>query len=704
MSADTTWGIGTRDEDRQKLESSAVSAEVADERGYRSVQDHAQLKRARFSQSQRQRVPGLLIPLHNVLGGQAGYQYRPDQPRQRGGKPVKYETRADQLMVLDVPPRTQPQLRDPSVPLWITEGPLKADSAVTAGLCCVALLGVWNWRGTNDVGGKTVLADFEHIAFNGREVVVAFDSDAWTKRSVYDGAKRLAGMLESRGADVAFLRLPDDGHGKTGLDDYLAAHGPDGLEALVSDEIGDRPESAKDAPVGLDGLHLTELGNAHRLISAHGDEVRYVPAWKTWLRWDGVRWMRDHDSVRVAELATDVPRRMWDEVADASGVDTKVRNAAIGWARKSESSNAITATVRLARTMPGVAVSHDQLDAEPGLFNATNHTIDLVGRWEREHRPGDLLTKVAGAAWRKDADAPTWEAFLAEVLPDAEVRDYVQRAVGYCLSGDVSEQVMFLLIGEGANGKSTFISAIENVLGDYAGIAAKDLLVSQRHDPHPTSMADLFGVRLAVGVETEQTDTLAESKVKQLTGGDKIKARRMREDFWEYTPTHKLWLATNFLPRIRGRDHAMWRRLRVIPFSVTIPEDRRDGQLPAKLAAEADGILRWAIEGHHAWRDRSLKPPAAVVEAVDEYKASQDWFAAFIEDAELELSKGMGQIDTSVLVEKYRSWCRDDGRPHLSRQEFAQELQAHGCVAAKSNGKRVWKGIWSVASTEGEWS
>ena len=116
--------------------------------------------------------------------------------------------------------------------------------------------------------------------------------------------------------------------------------------------------------------------------------------------------------------------------------------------------------------MPCVAVSHDQLDAEPGLFNATNHTIDLVGRWEREHRPGDLLTKVAGAAWRKDADAPTWEAFLAEVLPDAEVRDYVQRAVGYCLSGDVSEQVMFLLIGEGANGKSTFISAIENVLGD----------------------------------------------------------------------------------------------------------------------------------------------------------------------------------------------------------------------------------------------
>ncbi len=454
------------------------------------------------------------------------------------------------------------------------------------------------------------------------------------------------------------------------------------------------PLVAREAPVGVDGLHLTELGNAERLVASHGDEIRYVAAWGQWLRWDGTRWATDHDAVAVGDLAADVARKLWRDVAAAPSTST--RDASAKWAKRSEASSVITAAIRLARAMPGVRIDHDRLDADASLLNVANGTVQLADPQVREHRPDDLLTKVAGASWDKDAAAPAWDKFLADVLPDPELRLFVQRSIGYCLTGSVSEQVLFLLVGDGANGKSTFVSAIEHVLGDYAGIAAKELLVAQRHEGHPTSVADLFGVRFAVGVETEQSNVLAEAKVKQLTGGDKLKARRMREDFWSFEPTHKLWIATNHLPRIRGRDHAIWRRIRVVPFEVTIAEADRDPDLLGKLRGEASGILRWAVEGYVAWREQGLDAPQSVVDAVAQYRADQDWVARFCDAKELEIRPG-GQMFTTELNEMYRSWCHDEGEPQLASKAFATELQERGCERSNSSGKRIWKGIWKCS-------
>lgn len=694
---DIDWGCGTRQEDRDKLESSAVTPAVAAERGYRSITTNAQLDAARFSSSQR-RVPGLLIPLHNVHGENAGYVYRPDSPRDRRGRPVKYETRAGQRMVLDVPPRVRPLLGDPGVPLWITEGPIKADAAVVAGLACVALLGVWNWRGSNIEGGSATLGDFEHIAFNGRRVIIAFDSDAFTNRSVYDAARRLAGMLRSRNANVEFLHLPDLPNGaKAGLDDHLAlGHTAEDLWALVDDDMGPRPEPNSEEPTGVDGLHLTELGNAQRLVMAHGDEIRYVTGWGAWMRWTGTHWAKDDHDVRVSALASDVSRVMWDDIATFEG-DTGVRNRTVNWAKKSESAGTIRNTVTLARSIPGVAIEHTELDAQHYLLNCENFTIDLADPelTPREHRPDDLITKKIGARWDHNATCPTWLAFLEEVLPDPDVRDFVQRCVGYSLTGDVSEQVMFLMVGEGANGKSTFVTTIEKLLGDYAGIAAKDLLVAQRNEAHPTSMADLHGVRFAVGVETEQSNVLAEAKVKQLTGGDQVKARRMRENFWSFDPTHKLWIATNYLPRIRGTEEAIWRRMKVIPFEVTIPAAQRDGQLPVKLQAELDGILQWAVDGYLDWVEGGLQTPTAVEKAVQAYRADQDWFERFIEDMGyvVDIGNTARILRSSVLGDDYRDWCRDEGEAQLSSKALGAEMTRRGFVNAKSNGTKIWRGI-----------
>ncbi len=236
------YGEGLFPQHAEKLAASGVTAAVAQARGYQSADTKAALRRFGFGVAQ-QRPPALVIPLHGVMGEPAGFQCRPDEPRSRNGRVVKYETPSKQRMVLDVPPGARGKIDDPAVPLFITEGPIKADSAVSAGLCCVALLGVWSWRGTNDKGGKTVLADFEHVALNDRRVVIAFDSDAHTSPGVHDAMGRLGAFLDHRGSRVQYLYLPHGDNGaKTGLDDYLAGEGTvERIWDLCSDELRPLP-------------------------------------------------------------------------------------------------------------------------------------------------------------------------------------------------------------------------------------------------------------------------------------------------------------------------------------------------------------------------------------------------------------------------------------------------------------------------------
>ena len=692
------WGSGLLNQHRHALESSAVSIDVALERGYRSVTEKATLERAGFSPAQH-RVPGLLIPLFSVAGDNAGYQYRPDQPRIRNGKPIKYETRAGQHAVIDAHPRLVAQLRDPAVPLWITEGTKKADSAVSLGLCCVALSGVWNWRGTNDAGGKTALPDWDDVALNDRPVVLAFDSDSTSKVSVYDALQRLKEFLEHRGAHVHIAHLHDTDDGaKIGLDDLIASQNITTRAELethltIDRSLGERPHIAKDLPIGADGHHLTDTGNADRLIGAHGTEVRFVPAWGQWLAWDDTRWRPDHRDVRVTELTKDVARQMWQHITTMPA--DKNRDRHIAWAKTSESATTIANAVKLARGLPGVAIDHDLLDADPWTLNAVNGIIDLRTGQLGPHDPDALHTRQTGTWWDATAEAPRFAEFLERIMPDSELRSFLQRAVGYSLTGLTGEQCMFLLIGDGANGKSTMVDVVTKMLGDYAGTAAKDLLINQRHESHPTSAADLFRLRFASAVETEATNTLAEARVKSLTGGDRIKARRMREDFWEFEPTHKIFLAANYLPKVTGTDLGIWRRLRVIPFTETIAETERDPHLPAALAEELPGILQWAVEGCLAWQQHGLTPPQSVLDATENYRLESDWFAAFIGESGLDIGQGLS-ITAKDLTDTYRSWATSNGEVPMGRISFAKELRGKNCRDVRNGSARAWLGIGRV--------
>jgi putative DNA primase/helicase len=349
--------------------------------------------------------------------------------------------------------------------------------------------------------------------------------------------------------------------------------------------------------------------------------------------------------------------------------------------------------VRIARALPGVPVVPEQLDRDPFLFNCKNGTLDLRTGELRAHRRGDRLTKMAPVTCDLDATAPLWEHFLFEIMGgDPDLLSFLQRAVGYAMTGSVEEQALFFLHGSGANGKSTFLRTLLEVFGDYGKQSAPDILLAKRNESHPTEIADLFGARLVVCQETEAGRSLAESVIKKLTGGDMIKARLMGQDFWEFAPTHKFFWAANHKPKVSGIDEAIWRRLMLIPFSVIIPKPRRDKQLLEKLRTEQAGILRWAVEGCREWRVRGLAPPAKVVEATQEYRKEEDRLAAFLEEW-CEVGPELSVV-SSDLFRAYVQWCERASMRPASRRIFSDYLSSHQFTADKgSKGTRHWHGL-----------
>jgi putative DNA primase/helicase len=287
-----------------------------------------------------------------------------------------------------------------------------------------------------------------------------------------------------------------------------------------------------------------------------------------------------------------------------------------------------------------------------------------------------------------------WLAFLDRIMArDSTLIGFLQRAIGYSLTGSVSEQVLFFLHGTGANGKSTLTTVLLQLLGDYGRQAAPGLLMAKKGEAHPTAEADLFGARLVVSQEIDQNRLLAEGTVKQLTGGDRMKVRRMREDFWEFTPTHKIWLSANHKPIVHGVDHAIWRRILLLPFAVTIPKDEWDLKLAEKLTAELPGIFAWAVRGCLAWRERGLDPPARVSAATQAYRTEMDSLGEFI--AERCLIDPKASSPRSALFTAYKDWAEKAGysKP-LTSIGFGRQIGERPEVAGgASHGGRYWCGI-----------
>jgi putative DNA primase/helicase len=461
---------------------------------------------------------------------------------------------------------------------------------------------------------------------------------------------------------------------------------------LSESEVSTIAESAMRYSESPKTENLTDSGNARRFADQHGTDLRYCHLWNKWLVWNGFRWRRD-ETGEVSRRAKDTVRRIY---AEASSIyDEKVRPRLSQHAVKSEGAHAIKAMIYLAQSEPGMALAPNDLDANPWLLNVKNGTINLRDGTFYPPRREDLLTKLAPVEYDPMAKCPTWDNFLSRIMDDSEeMIEFLQRSIGYALTGDVSEQCLFFFYGTGANGKTTFLNTIQEMLGDYAKSAAPDLLVKKHGDSHPTDRADLQGSRFVVTVEVEAGKQMAEALVKQLTGGDKIKARFMRQDLFEFPPTFKLFFAANHKPPIRGTDYAIWRRIRLVPFNVTIPDSEQDKRLPEKLKEELPGILVWAVKGCLAWwKNKDLGIPKEVEKATSTYRSEMDVLEIFLKDNCVIGNKN--KVKAGELYEVYSKWCDQNGeRAKLNNRDFSQRLKEKGYENNRGKGGNFyWGGI-----------
>lgn len=443
-----------------------------------------------------------------------------------------------------------------------------------------------------------------------------------------------------------------------------------------------------ETPLQVDSEHLTDLGNARRLVARHGARFRYVEG--RWLHYDGTRWTPD----QTGEINRAAKATIEELFVEAQTELDETRKASLRkFALASQSASRIRGAIELAWSEIPMPLASSAFDTDPWLLNVQNGTIDLKSGALRPHTRTDFISKLAPVDYDPDAAAPTWDAFLKRIMPNNEAVRFLRRAVGYSLTGNISEQVFFLLYGIGANGKTTFLSTIEQILGDYATNTPTESLMVRRNDGAiPNDVARLRGARVVTAIEGSAGRKLDEARVKQLTGGDSITARFLHQEYFTFRPVFKLWLGTNHRPEIRGTDLAIWRRVLFVPFAVTIPEPDRDPKMLAKLLAEAPGILAWAVAGCLEWQARRLTVPEVVRDATAEYRANQDTLGGFLEDcAEPDPDARTLFMD---IYGRYLAWCEAEGDKHpLSRKALGAALDERGFMRVEKSRPKARRGI-----------
>lgn len=645
----------------------------------------------------------LVFPYRRLDGTADGFtRTRPHEPRVNAkGKPVKYEQPKGVTPRAYFPVGSLKKLRDGKTPIYVTEGEKKALALSQLWLAAIGIGGIWNWKKKDT---EELIADLAAVKWKGRIVYIVFDYEEKpkTQQDVNQATSRLADALRLAGASEVYgvELLPGPGD-KQGVDDFLVTDGADEFKALV----------AKARPVPAAKLSLlhpsgrTDAANAQRFATKFRESVRWVGEWDKWLVWDGHRWSLDK-ALRIEHLGKQVANDIFREtakVAKEQRPDREVMGAIYSFAKLSNSAKGIRDMLSLVRSVPGIAIAHDQLDVDPMLLNVENGTLDLQSGKLRPHRRDELLTKLAPVTFDSDATCPTWLAFLNKIFDgNGELIGYLQRLAGCSLTGSTQEHVLPFLYGTGANGKSTFIETLMKLFGkDYAMKAAPDLLMMKRGESHPTDRADLFGKRLVACVETEDGRRMAEALVKEMTGGDTMRARRMREDFWEFVPTHHVWLAGNHKPTVKGNDHGIWRRVKLIPFDVVIPDGEQDKKLPSKLAAELPGILNWALAGCLEWQANGLQEPAIVRDATNEYAAEMDDVGQFIEE---HCQLGPYLTPATELFDAYRQAMP---KSNITPQSFGTSLARRGftrkrITSGPNKARHGWQGLRLRPDTDAE--
>lgn len=445
------------------------------------------------------------------------------------------------------------------------------------------------------------------------------------------------------------------------------------------------------------GMGLTEAGNAKLLVALFGEDVRYCHDRKEWLLWDSQRWIWDTTD-EITRRAMAAIEEMGAK-ANAGGISPETVQIK-KWVKQSFSASGIKNMISLAQADLDVATMTSQLDKNDWLLNTSNGTLDLKELEFRPHSREDLNTKMAPVEFRPEVSCPNWLAFLDKIFNgDQELISWLQKVVGYTLTGSTDEQSVFFLIGDGCNGKSTFLNVLKAVLGDYAVQANPDTFMASRYSSAGGTRSDLIrlaGARMTVASEGEEGQRLAESLIKQVTGGEEISVRGLyQKNQIEYTPRFKLFFCSNHKPMISGTDFGIWRRIRVIPFSVCIPEEERDPGMMKKLCAESSGILNWAYDGCTRWQIEGLNDiPASVQRAVEDYQGENDVIGRFL----AERCERGGRVGSSDLYQAYGAWSQENGEDRKGQAQFSQYLTRRGYEKVRNRHGFHWSGIHTLDS------
>ena len=590
-----------------------------------------------------------------------------------------------------------PELLASTGPVWIVEGEKDADNlAATGAIATTVPMGAGKW--------KTHYGDW----LRGREVRIVPDNDDAGRAGARTIAKALAGIATS----VVVVTLPVEGKGAD-VTDYLAGGATlADLEALVADaSASEAVEAVPDEPKPMaatgDGMPLTDLGNAERLLRTHGTDLRYCVAWKSWLVWTGTHWERDAGDHEVRRRAVETILDLTNVAAVDFSPDLQPaqRTALVKHSERSQSVNRVAAMVDMARSRPNVIVSPERLDDEPYLVNFGNGTLDLRNGDFRTQRRDDRITRMIrwnGQPSRYDPDLEskpnsTWERFVARVLPDPEVRRFAQMAMGYSLIGITSERIMMILYGTGRNGKSTFIETCQAAFGEYSLTVPSSLFLASKDSRGGGSatpdVASLYRARLVTSQETPEGGRFDEARVKWITGDDTISARRLYESPFTFEPSHTVWLSTNHRPVVRGGGHALWDRMRSIPFTERIRDNEVQGDLKKRLREELPSVMAWIVGGTRDYqRSEGLIVPRAVDLAGATYREDSDWFGGFME------TRCVVDEDETALAgelhKAYNAWAAEANEKPMTPTALGNALRERGMTSYKTgHGARAWRGI-----------
>ena len=440
------------------------------------------------------------------------------------------------------------------------------------------------------------------------------------------------------------------------------------------------------------GINLTDLGNAKRLVSEHGKDIRYCYLWGKWVIWNGQYWEKDN-SGEIYRKAKDVIRLILQEASNER--DDKKRKELEYYSLRCESQSKLSAMIKLAESE--VPILPEDFDKDPWLLNVQNGTVYLLDGSLQPHDRVDFISKISPVEFDPRALCPAWFEHLNKIMAgNKNLIGFLQRWFGYCLTGSIDERCMAIFYGTGANGKTITVEAISYIMGDYAQRTRTETILIKRENSISNDIADLVGSRFVFSSEAEQDKRLAESLVKDLTGGDSISVRKLYQEYFTFKPQFKIVLSTNHKPVIYGTDQAIWDRIKLLPFNVTIPEDERRPihEMMGMFQDEAPGILTWMVNGCLKWLQSGLQTPEDVKAATKQYRSDMDILGEFIEDCCIE--EDSSKVSSKDLYFRFKSWGEAEGlreKEIWSKSTLARRLKERGFVQGRPCGERIWKGL-----------